>query len=405
MAEQKPTIVGKKQSHSKKVIYTIDELLQYNTDGVVFKDELLPPFSFYRLSKKKKAKQSRRYKKHAKDEESSIKAQGKFRFHHRNDKERPSIYGYDDQASRHGQNKYADEEGDDSIPEWAEESDFHIDHDLSAYSMPRKMTYEDIEREKRQYQLAHGGIPHPTSSGIPENKADVKIMATSQVDDIFEEQNGNDGEREFLEELLEKNANKASISKQDMALPYSPAQTSSKFSQLFQHKNLNQQAKVPSGPPPGLLPQSNVNYPSVPPGIPQNTMASPSVPPGIPPYPLNSGIRSQLIGSNQIANVPPNPLVNTPVMAQPPLPPIAPMMQQQQPPPPPASMMPPPTSAPRFLPPPPERLPPPLQKMFFGIQQQLELYHRQGQFPPQELMEQMRAFQQMVQNYTLSLRR
>lgn len=333
------------------------------------------------------------------------------------------------------QTQYSDgpDEEDEGIPEWADETDFTVDKDLSIYSVFNKTKIDNNSKQD------------------PSNKNDQTIGSRSQNDGQF----SLFSEADMAFSLKEDTSNSTTPG-------HSPFQTS-KFSSMFssctqdqEHLSKNKTPKFP----PGLAPPLTNNFKSDKPesqsfvSSVKNEMDTSNQ-----PQAFNESMASTIgVPSDQQIKDSRIPCYmnaqngqciqgRIPVQQQPDLPPelqIAPQIQQQfqsripqqglqqtprqipqeLPPPPPEMLelirqgrLPPLTSCPIsiqqssqstpiMLPPPtqlpsPDRLPPKLQAIYFEIQSRLLDCQRRAIMPPPQLIQQMQQFQLIVQQHSM----
>ncbi|QPG74336.1 hypothetical protein FOA43_001663 [Brettanomyces nanus] len=275
-----------------KIIYTPEQLYEYQDNAILFKDNPLPERAFYRLEAKLLRKINATLTYLPPSRRKKVKKTDK--------KEREKEFKGRKLSNGHQHVKEENEEGDDdSIPEWAIESDFHVDKNLAGYSSFGGFTVEDMEHEKRMYVEAHGGVykedeETELKKQLKKQFEEPEILGPKEeeynalkVDAMFTSQDNSSPDNQFFNSLLQKT--ESSRSSSATIHQHSPNETS-KFSNLFSHKEPQSDVVTPKTvpeTPPGLsLPSnaSNSAVPLLPPGLNQINTQIPQnkqLPPGI----------------------------------------------------------------------------------------------------------------------------
>ncbi|KAH3660456.1 hypothetical protein OGAPHI_007042 [Ogataea philodendri] len=275
-----------------KIIYTCDELLSLQHEGVLFKNTELPNKEFWRFNVRNFTKTNGSTTKSLQKSHNNYKKKAIHKS--------PSEDNFEEET-----------------PEWLDETDFKVDSSFVGYSSIGTHSYEEFEREKKEFHRRHGGfrepqsleapvIEHVPSSSLEKDFTGSKTAFSSAEDSQFDQDlelrdhlNG-----QFFDNLLKNKLEPTEKHEQPAEQKIRQIDTSetSKFERLFQAKSgssipidnsgttyTNNITNAPiqsqnHGSPfnnQGL--PTNQSFGNLPPGIPlgpQSTQMPPMLPPG-----------------------------------------------------------------------------------------------------------------------------
>ncbi|KAG7742619.1 hypothetical protein KL923_000234 [Ogataea haglerorum] len=250
---------------SSKVTYSLEELFSFQSKGVIFRDTHLPDKEFWRFNAKLIHKINVGLNRGNQKGQNSFKKKTSYK---------PA----------------AEENSEEEVPEWLDETDFRVDSTFAGYSSIGSHTYEDFEREKREFHMKNGYYDQlKDDENVQGNLANEEhtlkeeITASSSAEDYQfdkELELKDHLNRQFFDNLLKSNVEL----KQDLSkvLPQPNIQTripeTSKFERLFQSDN---SLELPNQAPQSNFapPNPSQNYTS------QNERArNTSAPSYVPPY-------------------------------------------------------------------------------------------------------------------------
>ncbi|KAG7841920.1 hypothetical protein KL942_000658 [Ogataea angusta] len=249
---------------SSKVTYSLEELLSFQSKGVIFRDTILPDKDFWRFNAKLISKLNVGLN-------------------------RGNQKGHNNFKKKTPYKPAAEENSEEEVPEWLDETDFQVDSTFVGYNSIGSHTYEDFEREKREYhmkngyydQLKHDEIVKTNPAHEEHTLREERTASSSAEDYQFDKELElkDHLNRQFFDNLLKSNLeSKQGISKvlsQPNIQPKTPE--TSKFERLFQSNN---SLELPSQAPQSNFapPNPSQNYTSQN-ERPHNISAPPSVPP------------------------------------------------------------------------------------------------------------------------------
>ncbi|ESX01267.1 hypothetical protein KL918_002908 [Ogataea parapolymorpha] len=249
---------------SSKITYSLEELLSLQSKGVIFRDTTLPDKEFWRFNAKLISKLNVGLNRGNQKSHNNLKKKTPYK-------------------------PLAEENSEEEVPEWLNETDFQVDSTFVGYSSIGSHTYEDFEREKREYHMKNGyydQLKH--DENVKSNPADEdhalregKTSSSSAEDNQFDKELElkDHLNRQFFDNLLKSNLESKQDISQALPQPTIQARTpeTSKFERLFQSNN---SLELPSqGPQSNFAPPHSSQTYAPQYERPRNTSAPPSVPP------------------------------------------------------------------------------------------------------------------------------